>query len=351
MFLQRIHFDFYGALVLVESNWSEVILLLQKDFSCFLLKEIPTNKSPFFSLTIFKQQKSLKEASVPEIKASMQTQNSLSYDHNGIRYNDYYGELLSEMNFKKEEAILYSLNLDKMHEIAYLIILSRVGKKLDLMGLHKLHAFAVSYDDLALVCMMPTRGGKSTLLMELLKNPKIKIISDDIPLINRAGQVLGFPMKIGLDSLPAELSVSDPDNNIYEMKRSQYGTKKLISLQGLSHKVESLDKKFSSIILVEAFRHNSEKSLLVKSSLLKTSKGLFKHGVIGFGLPMILEYFWEFGISDFLKKTFIFFSRALSFLRLSLRSKKYILFLGREPKLAAEEIIRSLIETAERTKK
>lgn len=279
---------------------------------------------------------------IPQYLSRMQSLNSITYQEGQIRYNDYYGKLISIFDYDHETSTIISMDLDKTHEVAYLLILSRVGKKLDLKGLHKLHAFAISYRDNALVCMMPTKGGKSTLLMNLLKDPEIKMISDDIPLFNVKGEILPFPIKIGLDHYSNTLPVKDPEHNIYFLKREQYGLKTFISTAGLEEKVEKPGKKFKKVILVEAYRFNSATSTLKRNSLLKTYKGLMKHAVVGVGLPMIMEYFWEFGIKDFFIKAIIFLSRLFAALVFGIRSERFMLFLGKNPEQAASILLREI---------
>ena len=333
----QLYLNFYGFPVFIESCNEQILTLIEKDFFIFKGPPIANHLKDSFTLKII--DKNAPENLIPEIQSTMQTQTSLSYDLNGIRYNDYYGELTSKINFDKNEATLYSSNIKKLHEVSYLIILSRVGKKLDLMGFHKLHAFAIAMDDIAVVCMMPTKGGKSTLLLELLKDPRIKMISDDIPLINRHGNVFSFPIKIGLESYNNEIPVENPQENIYQMHRTQYGTKTLISVRGLKNKIIFPNQSFKKVILIEAFRINSSHSYLGLLSWKQTFRGLFKHGVIGIGLPMVLEYFWESGFKDFLVKTFIFFSRSISFFIFSLKATRLRLRLGKKPEKAAVEII------------
>lgn len=285
---------------------------------------------------------------VPNMVATMQTQNSICYDNDGIRYCDYYGDLLVVLDTKNNVAKLYSENISKIHEVSYLLILSRVGKLMDLKGLHKLHAFSVSYKDLAIVCMMPMKGGKSTLLMQFLKDERFKIISDDIPLVNLAGEILPFPIKIGLSDLPGNLDVVNPEVNFYTMDRAHYGKKQLLCLNGLPGRVESTERKFKKIILIEAFRYNSKTSILKEADILSTGKGLLKHGIIGFGLPMVVEYFWEKGLADFLRKTKIFFLRLFAFTALMIRAKNMKLFLGKNPQEASEVIIKYVINNYDR---
>jgi hypothetical protein len=336
--MSKLHLNFYGFFTVVESDNQQILTLIEKDFYSFKCDALDLNRhDDVFSLKILDQK--APDNLIPEIQTSMQSLSSLSYDLGDTRYNDYYGELISKINFSKNEATLYSKSLNKLHEVAYLIILSRVGKKLDLMGLHKLHAFAISFGDIAVICMMPMKGGKSTLLMELLKDPRAKMISDDIPLIDRKGNLIPFPIKIGLDHFHNEIEVKNPEENIYKMHRSQYGTKTLISVKGIPDKIVPLNQTFKRVILIEAFRINSAHSYLGVPSWPKTFKGLFKHGIIGLGLPMVMEYFWENGLYDFMVKTFIFFSRFLSFFIFSLRCTRLRLHLGKKPDKAAKEIL------------
>lgn len=336
--MKQIYFNFYGETVYVQSDWSELLTLLGKDFSLFI--DNPQVKS---HLTILIARGNPGHQKIPEMVSKMQSLNSITYQLGHIRYNDYYGKLLSIFDYKNQSAQIISEDEDKTHEVAYLLMLSRVGKSLDLHGLHKLHAFAVSYKGIAFVCMMPMKGGKSTLLMELLKNKEAKMISDDIPLIDRLGHVHAFPIKIGVDDARRiPFDITNPEENIYQLNREQYGPKTFICLNGLKEKVELPGTQFDKVIIAEGFRYNADHSLIRCSSWVSTYLGLFKHGVIGIGLPMILEYFWEFGIKDFIIKSKIFLLRFYSFGILCSRNHRIKIQLGRKSDLSAKAIFEYL---------
>jgi len=336
--MKKLVLNFYNTFAVIETEWTSILDVIAKDFSCFLSEERSVGTSWKFHIVVY--QKPSPEGFIPEIQATLQTNNSISYDLAGIRYSDYYGKLHSKLDFDKNYAELYSENFDRTHEVLYLLLLSRIGKRLDLLGLHKLHAFAISYKEKAVVCMMPMKGGKSTLLLELLKYEGVKLISDDIPLFDLWGNLKPFPLKIGLEAdSPIDIKIDNPNENIYHMNRELYGDKKLICLNGLLQKTESIDAKFEQIYLIESFRVNSLYSFLSDESFISCLKGLFKHGVIGFGLPIVYEFFWEFGWRDFLRKTLIFFRRLLAFTFLAFKAKKLKLKLGRKPDKAAKIIL------------
>ena len=85
----------------------------------------------------------------------------MTYDQGNIRFNDYYGKALTIYNYEHELGEIYSNDLHKLHEICYLSILSRVGKKLDMRGYHKVHAFGIVKNGKALMGVMPGKGGKN----------------------------------------------------------------------------------------------------------------------------------------------------------------------------------------------
>lgn len=334
--MQRIQLQFFHVLVQVESDWPEVMELLKLDFWAYQRNDILTSAKPALTIRLFNTDIF---PHMPAKKAVMHTQNALTFDDGDIRFCDYYGSLVSKIDFVKNEAVLYSKDLDKMHEVAYLLLLSRAGKILDIAGLHKLHAFAVSMGEVALVCMMPSKGGKSTLMSHLLQDSRVKMISDDIPLIDTFGRIHPMLLKIGLDEIPEVLKISQPDKNIYSMKRTLYGTKKLVCTRGLPDKIENASAIFSKIILIESFRFNAEDSRIVKAGVFSIFKGLFKHGVIGVGSPIIIEYFWQMGMKDFFVKTFIFFRRLFAFSMLAFRSKRFHLHSGKNPAQTANDLL------------
>jgi len=339
-----INLNFWGLGVRVETEWVEIGELIQKDFAHFI---VSGNIEIFLNLSIYNQPADFVQA--PKgLKPKLKTKNSITFQDKKVRYNDYYGKVLTVFDYAIETCFIYGQDEDRVHEISYLLILSRIGKKLDRMGLHKLHAFAVSYREIAFVCMMPSGGGKSTLLVELLKNPEVKIISDDIPLITSQGTVIPFPLKIGLDKgCKFDLEVKDAGTNIYSMKRELHGEKQLICLNGIADKVENFNHEFSNIILAEGFRRESGEVKIKKSSWISSFRALFLHGIIGFGLPLIFEYFWEFGIKDFLVKTNIFLRRMYAFINLNSRSKRVKFYFSNNSLDAAKAIINYMNQFAQ----
>lgn len=335
-------FDFYGVTVRVSSNWPELVDLVAKDFSYFKVDMDAILPKVAINIECL-QEKYQFNADLLNLKKIYTSKNSITYECKKIRYNDYYGDVLTIINYENENCELRSVDINRAHEVLYLLILSRVGKKLDLLKIHKLHAFAISYRDKVFVCMMPSKGGKSTLLSHLLCYEGVKMISDDIPLFGSDGIILPFPIKIGLvEDASVPFNIENMNSNLYFMDRKFYGRKKLICVEGIRSRVETRPFNFDKVIVSYGVRDSGNKIELQKIGAHHIFSQFFYHGIIGVGLPMILEYFWETGPRDFLVKAKIFLNRVMVFASLSVKAKKYRLSMSNETKKTASYIINFL---------
>ena len=265
---------------------------------------------------------------IPQVAACMQSLNSLTYEQGERRFNDYYGKALTIYDYQQERGEIYSESLEKLHELSYLVVLSRVGKKMDQEGLHKLHAFGVIKHHKALLGIMPMKGGKSTHFLELLRDPEVQILSDDTPLISRWGRVLPFPLRVGLEQQGHRGQVVEQNSaSLYHLHRERYGKKHLLSLRSLPHAVGG---EYREIILFQGVRFNGNECWVTKMSWGAMAWELFRSLVVGQGLPMVWEYFWQFGPRDFVRKAGIILSRLLAACCLLWRARCYRVFLGRD---------------------
>ncbi len=331
-----IYLNILGYNVAVSSNDDTITTHLKMDFEHFLKND---NSKSIIDLTIDCQLLGeIPSAILPKnLKPLFQRQNSITYEKDGLRYNDYYGKVLSRFSAIKNEALILGIDRDKLYEVLYLFILSRSGKYLDLKGIHKIHAFSIAHKGKGLVCMQPMRGGKSTLFTEILSQFDVAIGSDDTPLINEFGLLAPFPLRVSLDTLPDRFKIND--DQYYLMNREFYKSKYSISLKAFDKKIANNCIDF---IFVEAHRSTYDEPFLVPMTKVRLLKRLFHHMVIGFGLPIIFEYFWESGPRDFLRKTLIFYKRFFSAVKLSLTKKGYDLYMSKDSKKNAQALMKLL---------
>jgi len=307
--------NFYGVGVKVISEEDEITRRIHKDFSFFVVEHLDDTQK---NIEVVSKLEMLNDMPYPLLIPRFKNRNLILYQKKYLRVCDYYGDGICIFNLKEDKATLYNDKLNRLHELTYLFILSRVGKALDLMGLHRLHGMAVIKDKTLFVGMMPMNGGKTTLLSYLLSDGRFANVSDDSPLIDTEGRVLPFPIRIGFEK-NSKMPELFKKANSYQLERKEYGEKTLFSLEDLD---VSISGDYKKIILFRGFKGAAFASLK-KVSRWNFIGFIFEQGVIGVGLPILIEYFWEFGFVDFLRKSKIFISRVKSFRKFLSKSETY----------------------------
>ena len=334
--------DFYGMGVEIKSEHPDLMTRLQRDFLFFKTTASNPETSPHLTLV------AIFGPPPPELISKgllgRPTKNARIYQMDRVRLNDYYGSAYCVFDFKNSVATLFSADLDRLHEVASLCILSRVGKYLDEKGIHRIHAMGITKNQSALILTMPMKGGKTTLFLNTLTELKTQILSDDSPLISRNLEIFPFPIRVGVepDTYQRLLGRSDIDRGqSYEIKRSKFGKKFLLPISAFKSSIPS-ETRFKRIILMSGKRNNRPEPSLSPSTFLVASS-IVTGLVIGVGLPMMREYFIEDHWRDTLKLSRILYSRILTAVKLLLRAETYVLILGTDHQKNAE-LIQTLLQ-------
>lgn len=326
--------NFYGVSVALSSDCPGVIQKLSKDFSYFISLSTVSR-----DLTIEIYQSDPPYGEIEGLISKGQSVNCISYERHHTKYFDYYGTALASWSQERMSGKVYSTDVNRLHEISYLMILSKVGKIHDSRGMHKVHAFGVGSLKKDLICMLPMKGGKTTLFLELLKDTTLEIISDDTPLIDRRGNIYSFPLRVGVES---EESLPEGDRSeLYSIDRMEYGKKILAPLSYFKNHVSKDLQRYP--VLVAGYRSRMKRPVLKKVSKLTMMKELYRHMIVGVGLPMVVEFFVENTIADWLKLFYIGISRNVAAVRLIGQSDCYHLYLCDDPAENAELIKRELL--------
>ena len=208
---------------------------------------------------------------------------------------------LCEYDYRARRGLVSSADRDLLKELSYLLILSRAGEALDRRGLHRLHAGALGSGGRALLFCGAQGAGKTTLLMELLKDGRYSLLSDDTPLISRDGTVHDFPARIGLGEDSPHLGNFPP---LRSFKRRHYPPKRLLDI-GMSRLQVSPPLAPSFIFRLSragspAFRRPARG---------EAGWELARSLVAGCGVPQMAEYFLQLSPSDIARKGLILASR------------------------------------------
>ncbi len=300
-------FHIYGYDITLEDSQGDIISKLVKDFSYFInnqTKKILSNKT---SIKIIYNDKFKYSNKSKLTKIKLESRINFQYPNS----------ITNSVSKNFSEAIFTHNNFEGCYEQVYLFILSITGKAFDLKGIHRIHALGIEKENESIILMANSGTGKTTQGLEVLKDSSIKLISDDTPLIDPNLNIYPFPVRIGHNNQNTLIPFLRDGKNLYSINRLLYGKKFLLDLND-SKICISTNIISKNITLLELERNNSSPRIAKSLNRLYTFKKLFFHQVIGFGLPMIKEYFLEDSIYNLIK---IAISRVKLSIKLSQRIK------------------------------
>lgn len=329
----HVDFNIYGSTIRVQSKHLEALAVLRLEFRYFICSDISRTD---FLLTLhpFAAPAGL----LPELVARRISQNSLTYDEGSRRWNDYFGKALSVYDYDSREGLIYCADQDLLHEIAYLMVLSLTGKSLDQRGFHKIHACGFRYKGRDVIVMLPSKGGKTTLFLELSRFPGVELLSDDTPLIDHLGHVHPFPLRLGVEKIPPHLQQSSSEFTLF--KRQHFSDKWLIPLDKLGAPIAASSGQH--VVLVQGFRTSHYHTHFAPMGTIAAFKSLAEHMIVGIGLPMVLEYFIKNTWRDWLTLFKIGFARTYAALKLWQNGEAWAFSMGQDPKENAAQLIKKL---------
>ena len=325
--------DFHHHIILVKGAEASVEDKLKSEFHFFLSPD----KYP--ELTIELNYGALPPT--PSLPVEKILETCLIYRLGRRKYIDYFGEALTIVDEDSRTISIYSASVERLFELAFLTIHSRAGDMLDRAGLSRIHAMAVSYKNVNAVVMLPSKGGKSTLLTYLLENPDIKIIADDMPLVDRSGRILPFPTKISMTERPETGELAKLNWN--EFMRAHYPPKWTASLSSISERLEIAPEK-NPVLLLNGVRLSHGESMIIPATKWQMIPGVLEHMIVGMGLPQIIEIFLQFRITDIFKMITHAFLRTWCAVMLVKRADTFTIYLGHDKAYNAQLLLNLMSE-------
>jgi hypothetical protein len=313
-------FNFYGFIVDVSSTYPSAVEEVRRDFSYFRMS--PGGEPAQVQVQMYFTPPPYTE--LPSVPASFSTPRNVCFRNYPITYIDYFGKGLVIFDRKEKQCVVYATDPDLIHEIAYLCILSMVGQYLDRQGIHRVHALGVSYQNRGILLLLPSGGGKSTIALELLRQPGFLLLSEDSPLIDRHGLIYPFPLRLGVRP---DFETGIPPKYLRTIRRMEFDPKTLIDIEYFAGRLGTIVEP--NLIFVGE-RNLGEVSKISPLSCISAFKALFKYMVIGLGIYQGLEFLLERGLWDVLGKGGLVTSRLYNGLRLLSRSSSYKFILGRD---------------------
>lgn len=329
-----LYLDFYHHIIAIDCSESSLVQKLKDEFHFFVREaSLPAE---------YKIEVHLKEAPViPSLVAVKLLEHAIVYRLGTRQYIDYFGEALTIWDSVEKTVQIFSQNPERLFELSFLAIHSILGQELDRDGLCRLHAVAVSINSVAAVVMLPSKGGKSTLLKNLLDNPEVKIISDDMPLCDLQGNLHSFPSKMSLGEKPMTGPLSELE--WHEFKRHHFPAKWTASLAQMKDRLDA-NPSGKQLLLVSGYRLSSGQSLLSEVPKWKMISPMMEHMIIGIGLPQIIEMFLKFHFTDVFKMAWHAAIRTVCAFKMVRKARCYHFYMGPDKTYNAQLLLDLIYE-------
>jgi len=331
--------DIYSIRIQFSTNSEFVFNNLSKDFQLFTITDsavidAQVNISACLQSPLYER--------IPPVNAALHGPGLICYKDGNINYVTYSEGGLLIYDFKEERGELFSEDPFLLYEKTKLTILSRVGELLDQRGLHRIHAVAVARHDKALICLMPMEGGKTTTALNLLKkDPEIKILADDVCLIDRHGCIFPFMLRVG--ARDRDLIENIPSEFVMTIDRPKHGVKYFVDPAFFKDRLGEKMRLTHILIGQRAFRPGTEIRPLGK---IKCFMPMIESGVFGLGLPQLLEFFVRGDFKMMAGRIGVILKRVFFCASLIGKAKTFTITIGRDKNASSEQILR-LLKAAE----
>jgi hypothetical protein len=200
-----------------------------------------------------------------------------------------------------------------------------VGQYLDAHAMHRIHGLGFSRDGRGALLLLPSGGGKSTMAMRLLKEPRVKILSEETPVIDREGRIHPFPLCIGVK--PDQCLRHVPERQVRTVARMEFDPTRLIDIDFFADRIgQAVDP---AVILVGQ-RNLGDVSEITPLRPAQTFKALFTNMVVGLGVYQGLEFLLEQGLWEAAGKIGVASSRTRNSIALMRRARAWRFVLGRD---------------------
>jgi hypothetical protein len=222
--MESLNLDFHGIPVLLESMSGDLLSGLRRDFEYFVSPG--GDREPALILTLDP------DPAPPELRPDRSPDFVLrdwrAYDDGSLRRILYDDGAFAVYDFQERRGHISCADLGRLHELAYLAVLSRVGESLDDRGWHRVHALGFASGERGGLLMLPSGGGKSVLAMALVRGTGLLLLSDDSPLVAAELRLKAFPLRWGF--LPEQGLAGVPEGRVRLFRRKAFGSKKLVDV-------------------------------------------------------------------------------------------------------------------------
>jgi hypothetical protein len=279
----------YGLRLDLGGDWPDVVEDVARDFAWF---RAPVDGVPA-DVAVEVERGTPDWDALGSAVAAFVTPRNVVYQQDGRTIVDYFGQAVAVLDRAAARIAIRGEDPHLVHEAAYHFLLSRIGEHLDARRMPRLHALALAGRHGAMAITMPSGGGKSTLSLRALADPRVRLLAEDTPLLDTQGQVHPFPLRIGVNPTDAELL---PAGSVRRIQRMELHPKVVVDLPAFADRVESDPQPLRDIVI-------GRRSLGTDASLERVWVGaaagpLLRECVVGVGVYQGMEFVLQRGMRD-----------------------------------------------------
>jgi hypothetical protein len=276
--------DFYGVRAVVRSPQAEAVEEFRRDFSWFHDAGRGSG-SPSAGHDV---DLTLRLEGPPATGTARFAGKTGARDEGDVRWVLHPEGALVRHDFTRERGEVWCADADRLHELGYILLLSRVGAKLDERGLHRAHGLGLARHGRGALALLPMGGGKTTLALGALKEGTSELLSEDTPLVDRRGNLWPFPVRFGLRAqapvpgVPARLQRT--------FRRREWGVKVLIDLEHAEGRLAPRAPVAPEVLLVGGAFEPGRALDVSRLARWRALPALVLNLVVGVGVPQGREY-------------------------------------------------------------
>ena len=274
-------------------GWPEVIEQVGLDFAWFLE---PKPAAPP-EISVFAENTEPDFGRFGPVRASFVTPRNVVHQHGRLTIIDYFGRGLSIYDRDTGTLTVQSRYEHLVHEAIYHFILSQAGAALEARGLVRLHALGLLADGGGIALMMPSGGGKSTMALRALRDDRVRLYSEDSPLLDRRGRLHPFPLRLGVNPDDAD---SLPPGPTRRMERMEFHPKLLLELEAFADRVAESPAELRHLVIGRRTLGND--AALEPIPRRAAVGALLREVVVGVGLYQGMEFVLQRGLRDAVKQ-------------------------------------------------
>lgn len=176
---------------------------------------------------------------------------------------------------------------------------------------------------------MPSGGGKTTLALNLLADTdsRVRLISEDSPLIRRDGMLLPFPLRIGV--APGTVPPAVDPAMTRHIRRMEYDAKVTIDIRCFADRVCA--EPVPPVALLVGERSTGKDASVTRAPRGSAIRHYLMNSVVGVGLYQGMEFVMHRGIGGLVSQSGVALSRAWNNAHLVRRCRVYRFTVGRDP--------------------